>query len=144
RGKNKGLALGSTGPLPLIWRSFSMPELDEGPMLQSQVRALEALLIHCGVENAPGAIFVHGRPDIRERLQGDVFIQKLGTRLQWTDGPGLDAAAIAHGLALGAVSTEHDGFDLARSLKPPLSFREMLPWKEIAAQVAMALGVGLF
>src|SRR5207244_3492000 len=75
-GSNKGLAVGSTGALPLIWRSFSMPELDEGPMLQSQVRALEALLVHCGVENAPGAILVHGRPDIRERLQGDVFIQK--------------------------------------------------------------------
>ena len=54
-------------------------------MLQSQVRALEALLVHCGVENAPGAILVHGRPDIRERLQGDVFIQKLGTR--WASMP---------------------------------------------------------
>jgi len=143
-GNHKGIAIGVAGQIPLLWRSFSLPELDESSVIRAQIRALETLVVYCGVETVPGAIMVHGRPDLRERLQRDPFIQKMGSRLHWTDGPTLDAPTIAHGLALGAVNIEHDGFDMARSLKPPLSFREMFPWKELVVQTAIVLGMGLF
>jgi hypothetical protein len=77
-------------------------------------------------------------------MQTDPFVLKLGAKMQWTDTPALDAPTIAHGLALGAANTDHDGFDMARSLKPPLSFREMFPWKELAAQITIVLGLAAF
>jgi hypothetical protein len=143
-GRDKGLAAGVCGHLPLIWRTFSLPESDASAAIQTQVRALEALVTYCGVETAPSAIMVHGRPDLRDQLKSETFIQKVAARLHWTDGPGLEPAMIAHGLALGAANPDHDGFDMARFLKPPLSFKEMFPWKELVAQVAIVMGLALF
>ena len=143
-GQTEGLAVAVAANQPIIWRSFPLPTEEAGTALRSVVRNLETLLVPCGVESTPGAVLIHGRSELQKCPQTARFVEEMGSRLRWTSEPALDPAAIAFGLALGALSPVGEGFDLARTLKPTPSLREIFPWKEAFAQLAMVLGLGVF
>jgi hypothetical protein len=143
-GDSQGLAVVTASGLPLVWRFFPLPAGDEATAVCSAARALHVLTGPCGSEAALDAVLVHGRDDLRGRLEAQGLGARLGSRLLWSAGPALDGAAVAYGLALGCLGPPGEAFDLARSLKPPPSLRDLFPWGEVAVQAAMLLCMGLF
>ncbi|HEV3258170.1 MAG TPA: hypothetical protein VG013_14890 [Gemmataceae bacterium] len=143
-GQGQGLAVVGTASLPLIWRSFALPAADEASALCSVARSLQTLLVHCGTEAAIDVAMVHGRPDLRGRLEEQGLAGKLGVRLLWSDGPGLDDGDVAFGLGLGCLEPQPGTFDLARSLKPRPALWDIFPCGELAVQMALLLCMGLF
>jgi hypothetical protein len=142
-GDQQGLGVMAGGDLPLAWRSFALPAEKEGPAILSAARTLRTLAKYCGITAPLDAVLIHGRPELHERLKSAEFSGEIGCRLFCHAGPGLDGAALAQGLARGALKAESGGFDLSRSLKPRLSIREIFPWGELALQGALLFCVGL-
>ena len=66
----------------------------------------------------------------------------MGTRVVWHDGPALENAAMAQGLALGSLAQGLQAFDLSRALKPRPSIREIFPWGELAFELLMIATLG--
>ena len=143
-GEEQGLAVVTAGRLPIIWRLFELRAGAEAEAILSIARALQTLEVHCGVDSPIAAVMVHGRPDLHEAFEATEFQEKLAVRLSCHEGPALDAGAIAHGLALGCLEQTDETFDLARGLKPPLSWRELMPWGELAVVAALLLCMALF
>ena len=130
--------------LPLVWRFFPLPAGEEGAALCSVTRSLQAVIVQCGVDSALDTVILHGRDDLRSSVDAGTLEQQLQIRTWWVPEPGLDNAAIAFGLALGCLNQQAEAFDLARSLKPPASMRDIFPWGELAVQAALLLCMGLF
>ncbi len=148
-GDGQGLAVALAGNVPLLWRCFHLAPGEEAEALRCVLRSLQAVIVHCGIEHPVDAVLVHGRPDLHAGLQEGLG-EGLGVRLQWLDGPALDAASMAYGLALGGLraqaghASQRESFDLADSLKPPPGLRQLFPWKELALQVALLAALALF
>jgi len=142
-GEGQGLAVVSAANLPCIWRSFALPAGDEPSALCSVTRSLQALLKYCGLDSGLDAIMVHGRGPLREVVESEAFQAAVGTRVGWCEGPLLGNAAIAFGLALGGLGATAEGFDLARTVKPPPSLGDLFPWRELAVQLALLAGMAL-
>lgn len=142
-GDNQGLAVVSAGNLPCIWRSFVLPPGGGAAALRSVTRSMQALLRFCGIDAGVDAVVVHGRGALRAVVESREFQDAIGFRVTWCEGPELGDAAIAFGLALGGLSAAADGFDLARTLRPPPQVRDFFPWRELAVQLALLAGMGL-
>jgi hypothetical protein len=143
-GAGQALAVLTASGLPLVWRFFPLPAGDEAAAICSAARALHVLTGPCASEAALETVLVHGRSDLRGPLEAQRLAERLGSRLLWSAAPALDGAAVAYGLALGCLGPPADSFDLARSLKPPPSLRDLFPRGELAVQGAMVLCMGLF
>lgn len=139
----QGLAVVTAANLPVVWRLFNLPPGEEFSVLRSTARSLQALLVHCGVDSALDAVLVHGRPDLHDVLATEEFQPQPGVRVTCTEGPALNNAATAFGLALGCLNPPGEAFDLAHSLKPRASLWEVFPWGEAALQIAMLVCLAL-
>ncbi len=87
---------------------------------------------------------LHGRGDLSRLLDVDWMQQQMGAPVRWFDGPSLDGSQLAFGLAVGCFGGGENTFNLARSLTPRVSFRELIPWREAGLQVALLLCMALF
>jgi hypothetical protein len=144
-GERQGLAVVTAGTLSVLWRFFPLPTESETAAICSAVRTTGALISNCGIDSAPDCIMIHGRADLRSKLEDEGFRQQLGTPLIWSEAPSLDDAAVAQGLALGCTGQEStDEFDLSRSLKPRLPLWAVIPWGEAAVQIAVVVCMALF
>lgn len=142
--EGQGLAVVVCAGLPVVWRAFALPRGGEPHAVASSVRSLQALLPHCGVEGGVDALLIHGRADLHERLEHDVGEQGLASRVLFARGPELADASVAFGLALGCLGPTGETFDLAHALKPKASLRDLVPWGELAVQVALLVCMALF
>jgi len=144
-GAAQGLAVVVSGGLPLAWKPFTLPAFEEGFAILSAARGLAIQQTHYGLEAAPTYAMIHGRADLHERFQKEGFPTEIGTRVIWCEGPALDGAATAFGLALGCLSQDIKAFDLSRSLKARPPIKEIFPWKELgfAAGLIGCMGVVL-
>ena len=133
----QGLAVVVAGGMPLAWRNFLLPAHAEGPAILSAARTLRTQHSYYGIESALDFAILHGRSDLQEQLQREEFPTNMGTRVVWHDGPALDNAAVAQGLALGCLTPGIQAFDLSRALKPRPSIREIFPWGELAFEALM-------
>jgi hypothetical protein len=143
-GAGQGLAVMVFDGLPLCWKDFALPAGGEGHAIISAARTLRVQQLHHGIEAAPEYAIVHGRPDLHERLQQEQFPSDMETRVLWRDGPELDAAAIAFGLALGGLAQNAKTFDLSRSLKARPSLWEIFPWGDLAFTAGLVACAGVF
>jgi hypothetical protein len=143
-GAGQAVAVMVLGGLPLSWKSFPLPAGAEGPAIVSAARTLRMQQLHHGIDATPQYTVVHGRPDLHERLQQEQFPSDMETRVLWRNGPQLDAAAMAFGLALGGLSQNVKAFDLSRSLKPRPSLWEIFPWADLAFTSVLVVCAGLF
>ncbi len=144
-GATHGLAVLTAGDLPIGWRPFILAPGMECLAILSAGRTLRTQHRHYGIETPLDYVMIHGRADLHERMQQEQFASEIGTRVLWHDGPALDGAAMAHGLALGGLSQDVKAFDLSRSLKSRAPIKEIFPWGEmaIAAGLVGCLGVVL-
>jgi hypothetical protein len=140
-----GLAVVVSDGLPLAWKPFTLPAFEEGFAILSAARGLAIQQTHYGLEAAPNYAMIHGRADLHERFQKEGLPTEIGTRVIWCEGPALDGAATAFGLALGCLSPDIKAFDLSRSLKARPPIKEIFPWKELgfAAGLIGCMGVVL-
>lgn len=143
-GTEQGLAVLAVNNAPFAWRYFTLRAGDEGTSMLSAIRTLQTLSKPCGIESPVDVVMVHGRAELRELVESEQFQAGLGRPTLWRDGPVLDDAAIAQGLAIGCLADNSAGFDLARTLKPPRSLWEIFPWGETLLQGALMLCMGLF
>ncbi len=142
-GPGQGLGILADGQHPLVCRSFALPDGGEPQAIFAALSALRMLARSCGIGLPIDAVVIHGRPDLGPMFDPAEFRSRTEADLFRSDTPDLDAASMALGSALGAMSTGPT-FDLARNLKPQSGFREIFPWGETALQVAMLVCVSLF
>ena len=69
--------------------------------------------------------------------------RRSGCPVRCYEGPALDGAEIAFGLALGCLNQNQPAFDLSRRSSPERRFGEIFPWGELALQVALMICLGL-
>ncbi len=143
-GAGQAVAVMVLGGLPLTWKSFPLPAGAEGPAIVSAARTLRMQQLHHGIDVTPQYAVIHGRQDLHERLQQEQFPSDMETRVLWRNGPELDAAATAFGLALGGLSQNAKAFDLSRSLKPRPSLWEIFPWADLAFTSVLVVCAALF
>jgi len=130
-GAAQGLAVVVSGGLPLAWKPFALPAFEEGFAILSAARGFAIQQTHYGIETALDYVVIHGRADLHEHLQNKGLPTAMRTRVIWREGPALDGAATAFGLALGCLSQDIKAFDLSRSMKSRAPIREIFPWKEL-------------
>ncbi len=143
-GREHGFAVVAAGDLPVVWRFLDLPPGEEPTAIRAVVRALQAVLKHCGIDSALDAVLIHGRGPWRDLLETKEFQADLGMPVICHDDPTLDQTSIAYGLALGGISQSGENFDLARTLKPPPAFRDIFPWGELTVHIAILLCMGFF
>ncbi|MHC4398929.1 MAG: hypothetical protein ACYTG0_04540 [Planctomycetota bacterium] len=131
--------------LPVVWRSCKLPLGDEASAIISATRSLSAVSKDCGVESELDTVIIHGRPDLLRLVEIDWVEEQVGSPVEWFDGPPLDRAQTAFGVAMGCFQKEEGHtFDLAHAMKPRPSFWEIIPWRDVVLQTAMLLFLGLF
>ena len=86
---------------------------------------------------------IYGRGDLHAGIQEEAVDESSGSAVHCHEGPAMDGAEIAFGLALGCLNQNQPAFDLSRALKPKPSIREIFPWGELALEVAMVICLGL-
>ncbi len=138
----QGLAVVVAGGMPLAWRNFILPARAEGPAILSAARTLRTQHSYYGIESSLDFAMLYGRGDLKERLLQEEFPTNMETRVVWHDGPALDNAAMAQGVALGCLAQNLKAFDLSRALKPRASIREIFPWGELAFEILLIAGMG--
>jgi hypothetical protein len=142
-GATHGLAVIVYGGLPLAWKPFILPAFEEGFAILSAARGLAIQQTHYGIETPLDYVMIHGRADLHARLQKEGLPSELMTRVVWCDGPALEGASIAQGLALGCASQDIRAFDLSRSLKARAPIKEIFPRKELGFAAALVGGMAL-
>jgi hypothetical protein len=130
-GAGHGLVVAVSGGMPFGWRAFLLPAGSEGFAILSAARGLKAQQAHYGIEAPVDYALIHGRPDLHERLQREQFASAVETRVIWHEGPSLDNAGVASGLALGCLAQDIKAFDLSRTLKARAPIKEIFPWGEL-------------
>lgn len=145
-GATQGLAAVVAGSHPLAWKTFALPAGAEGAAILSAARTLQTQGKNYGVESSLEHVVIHGRADLHERLQQERLPSELSIRIVWQDGPALDGAAMAYGLAMGCLNQNAKAFDLSRQMKTRASIWEIFPWWDLAyASLLVAwLGTTLF
>jgi hypothetical protein len=141
-GEAQGLAVLAAANLPIVWRFFELPHGNEAAAIISATRCVQTLSKPCGIDSAIDAVMVHGRVDLRDRQDLPEFSQQIGSRVLWSDAPGLDNSTVAFGLALGGLDQNTNAFDLAQTLKPRPSLWEIFPWGELALEGALLACMG--
>ncbi len=131
------------GDLPVAWRSFALSAGMEAPAILSAARTLRTQHQYYGIESTLDYVMIHGRGDLHAHLQDEQLASDLGTRVLWYDGPALDGAGAAFGLALGCLSQDRRAFDLSRSLKARAPVKEIIPWGELGLTAGLIAGMGL-
>lgn len=139
----EGLAVLAADRFSIVWRSFVLPRGDEAAAVVSIGRALTTIGKHCGIETELGGVVLHGRSDLARLVDLEWISAQLRAPVEWLEDPPLEAAEIATSVAMGCLNECEPGFDLARTLKPPLLFRQLLPLRECAVHSMLWLSLAL-
>jgi hypothetical protein len=139
------LAMITSGPTCVLWNSFKLPAGREPSTLCSAIRSCQTMASHCGIDTAAEVVIVHGRPDLRKDLTDEEFVKRVGVPVSCCDGPELGPQEIAFGLALGSLGSQSSmALDLSRSMKASPTVWQIVPWGEIAVQIALVVCVAFF
>jgi hypothetical protein len=141
-GEGRALAVLTASDTPLLWRSFDLTVGSEQKAIASAIASVQILGKYCGAESECDVVMIHGRPDLGNFADVSAGDSTPGFRVIRHPGAGLDNASVAFGLALGC-NPGVEAFNLARSLKPRVSFWQVFPMGETVAHVAMLL-ISLF
>jgi len=128
---------------PMLWRHSRLQRGDETSAILAAVRSLGSIGAQSGLDSQIESVVIHGRSDLRRLLDMDWVHEQITGKLEWLDGPPLDASQIASGLAEGCLQDE-DGFDLARHQQTERTLWQRFPWSEAAVHVGLIVVMGLF
>ena len=96
----------------------------------------------CGIDAPLEAVLIHGTPC--PSVDSKALAAEMGLPVVWCEGQGAKSSAIAFGLALGGLNQDPENLDLARSLKPPPSLREIFPWKKIIMEIMVLVSMAVY
>ncbi|MFO0956840.1 MAG: hypothetical protein U0800_05150 [Isosphaeraceae bacterium] len=138
-GDGHGLAVLTSQGRPLLWRAFVIREGNWVGSIRAAYRSIQGLSRFVGVEQRPGALLIHGRPELTRGLgEPSLSIDTIPTLV--FDGPAFDPEAAALGLALGCLP-ETESLNLAPESRPPVPISRQIPWTQLAIQAGLILGL---
>jgi hypothetical protein len=141
---HEAIAVVTAAATCVLWKSFSLPTGRELPTICSSIRSCQAMAARCGIDSQSDVAIIHGRKDLREALAGGDFAKQAGLPVVCCDGPELNGAAVAYGLALSSLAQQTgQGLDLSRSLTPAPSLWQIFPKGELAVQLALVACMAL-
>jgi hypothetical protein len=143
-GEHQAIGVLAAGQQPLFWHTFDLPAGDEANAILAANSTLWMLGRHSRINLPIDTVIVHGRPTIEIMREPEAFRQRTGARLIRCAEPDYSATAAAMGAALANPLTNEAGHDLARTLKPPVSIRDIFPWGELALHGVLLIAVSLF
>ncbi|HKI21170.1 MAG TPA: hypothetical protein VKA15_24975, partial [Isosphaeraceae bacterium] len=143
-GPQQAIGVLAAGAQPLFWHTFDLTPGDESTAILAANSTLWMLARHSRITLPIDAVIVHGRPELALTQDPEVFRKRTGARLFRCAKPDYDLAAAALGVALANLLSDETGHDLARTLKPAISIREIFPWGELALQGVLLGVVSLF
>jgi len=134
-GEAGGIAILATNKRPLAWHVLSW---DDAPRVEVLVQAFHLLRIHAVRR-------LHLAEVAQVSLQGEPFATECRNELQAAielpvdvvEGDVYGGDLVAFGLAIGAVEPQADAFNLARSLQPPATILQLVPWGEAAFMMSL-------
>jgi hypothetical protein len=129
---------------PLFWHTFDLPTGEESTAILAANSTLWMLGRDSRINLSIDTVIVHGRPDIELMRDPEQFRQRTGARLIRCEQPHYDAPAAALGAALANPLADETGHDLARTLKPPVSLRDIFPWGELVLHGILLGAFSLF
>ncbi len=141
-GEKQGIALLTARDVPLMWRAFDVHPDRLAGTLRAVYRSIVSLGRFLGVDETPGAVLVHGRPDLGSVHEGQDWKGETVKTVRFDD-PSYDPEAIALGLAIGCQPT-FEGFNLAPSLRPSVKLARQVPWVMIGVEALVLAGVSFF
>jgi hypothetical protein len=130
-GENHAIGVMAAGPRPLFWHTFDLPSGDETAAILAAYSTLWMMGRHARIAVPIDAVIIHGRPGLTLLQKSEEFRQRTGARLVRCDLPNYDLTAAALGLALANPLADDTGLDLARTLKPAISVRDVFPYAEL-------------
>jgi hypothetical protein len=143
-GDRQAIGVLAYGALPLFWHTFDLTPGEETQSILAAYSTLWMMGRHCRITLPIDTVFIHGRPELAFAQEPDAFRLRTGARLLRCARPNYDLRAAAMGLALVHRLDDYTGLDLARTLKPAPSIRDIFPWGELAIQSAVLGAVSLF
>jgi hypothetical protein len=144
-GETQAIGILAAGAQPLFWQTFDLTPGDETAAILAAFSTLWMMGRHARITPPVDTVVVHGRPELAlPRKEQEAFESRSGARLIRCDAPGCDPAAAAFGLSLAGTFPDEVGLDLARTLKPPLTIRDIFPYGELFAQCALTGAASCF
>jgi hypothetical protein len=143
-GRQQAIGVVAAGAQPLFWHTFDLPAGDETAAVLAANSTLWMLGRHSRITLPIDTVIVHGRPELALTRDLEAFRQRTGARLIRCAEPDYGPAAVALGAALADHLADEPGHDLARTLKPDVSLREIFPWGELVLHGALLGAVSLF
>ncbi|MFI5454616.1 MAG: hypothetical protein ACHRXM_04120 [Isosphaerales bacterium] len=143
-GREQAIGVLAAGAQPLFWHTFDLRPGDETAAILAAYSTLWMLGRHGRITLPIDTLIVHGRPELALTQDPKAFHQRTGARLIRSALPNYDLAAKALGVALANPLANEAGHNLARTLKPAVSIREIFPWGELVLQGALVGAVSLF
>ncbi len=144
-GEIEGIGVLAAGAQPLFWHTFDLTNGDETAAILAAHSTLWMLGRHARISLPIDTVIIHGRPELAlTQPQQEAFGARTGTRLVRCAQPAYDAAAIALGLSLANPWNGEAGLDLARTLKPSVTIRDIFPYGELVAHCALVGAASLF
>ena len=143
-GRDHAIGVLAAGPQPLFWHTFDLPPGEETAAILAAYSTLWMMGRHCRITVPIDTVIVHGRSEVVLTQDPTAFRERTGARLIRCSLPDYDLAAAALGVALANPLADDIGLDLANTLKPAPSIRDIFPWVELAVHGALLGAVSLF
>lgn len=135
------LAVISRGRRAIQWQRLPLPAGDEATGIVSAIRSLETAASACGLDRTPDKVVMHGRNELHALIDQQWLTDNLPKDHHWVESPGLRPSDVAQSLADQLLVDDDEGFDLVRQHRDPIRLGRVVPYKEVAAYVAIALAL---
>ena len=144
-GESQAIGLLAAGDQVLFWHTFELPSGGEIGAALAAYSTLWMMGRHARITLPIDTVIIHGRPDlVLSEQQEEAFGPCTGAKLFLADQPAYDLGATALGLSLANPVADNTGLNLARTLKPPVTIKDIFPYGELLAHTALMVAVSLF
>ena len=144
-GESQAIGLLAAGDQVLFWHTFELPSGGEIGAVLAAYSTLWMMGRHARITLPIDTVIIHGRPDlVLSEQQEEAFGPRTGAKLFRADQPAYDLGATALGLSLANPVADNTGLNLARTLKPPVTIKDIFPYGELLAHTALMVAVSLF
>ena len=143
-GQKQAIGVLAAGAQPLFWHIFNLPLGDPTTEILAAYSTLRMIGRRGRLELSIDTVIIHGRPDLVLTHDPVAFQQRTGAELIRCPEPDYDPATAALGVALANPDADGAGHDLARTLKPPVSIREIFPWGQLVLHSILLGAFSLF
>ena len=142
--QSQAIGLLAAGDQVLFWHTFELPSGGEIGAALAAYSTLWMMGRHARITLPIDTVVIHGRLDlVLTDQQQEAFGTRTGARVLRSEQPAYDLSATALGLALANPLADNSGLNLARTLKPPVTIRDIFPYGELVAHAALMLAVSL-